>query len=107
MMDVKSPRVVADREMWEVLRRAKLGPCRVCSDDFLPQLHHLVARSLGGDDVAANLVPLCGRCHAEVEAHAELACRALQLSLTDAELVYITEAKYAGYVGRRYGKDAA
>ena len=102
----KTPRVTADREMWEQLRRAKLGPCRCCGNNFLPQLHHLLSRSLGGDDVPANLVPLCRRCHELVENHDEHACQPLRLSLTDAELEYLSVKKYAGYADRRYGRVA-
>lgn len=103
MTELKHPRVVADRKGWEALREEKLAPCRVCGTALLIELHHLVARSLGGDDVAANLVPLCGPCHRDVEEHVERACKQLGLSLTDAELAYITVAKYAGYADQRYG----
>lgn len=34
------------------------------------ELHHVVPRSQGGDDVVANLVPLCHRHHTILEAHA-------------------------------------
>ena len=103
----KSPRVVADHAGWERIRELKLGSCRICSDGYLPQLHHLVSRAQRGSDVADNLVSLCARCHREVEAHDEHACRQLGLNLTDAELAYITARKYEGYAGDRYGKDAA
>jgi 5-methylcytosine-specific restriction endonuclease McrA len=105
-MDSRNPRVIADREMWEQLRRAKLRPCRICNDAFLPQLHHLLARSLGGDDVPQNLVPLCRKCHQLVEEHDEKACQQLRLTLTDAELEYLSVKKWAGYADRRYGRVA-
>jgi 5-methylcytosine-specific restriction endonuclease McrA len=104
---LKNPRVVATPEQWEELRAAKLGVCRICSDGYLPELHHVLARSLGGDDVAENLVSLCRRCHMEVEAHNVQACRQLNLNLRDEELEYLSEKKYAGYAARRYGKNAA
>lgn len=88
---------------WELLRAAKLGPCRICGDPHLPQLHHLISRAQRGSDVADNLVSLCGRCHREVEAHDERACKQLGLNLTDAELAYITARKYEGYADTRYG----
>ena len=100
------PRHVATSEEWQVLRDLKLGPCRICSDDYQPELHHLLSRSLQGDDAAPNLVPLCRRCHTEVEAHDELACRQLGLNLTDPELAYLTERKYEGYADTRYGGGA-
>ena len=100
------PRHVATSEEWQVLRDLKLGVCRICSDDYQPELHHLLSRSLQGDDAADNLVSLCRRCHTEVEAHDELACRQLGLNLTDTELAYLTEKKYEGYADRRYGTEA-
>lgn len=43
--------------------------------------HHVLARGQGGDDVAANIVPLCGSgttgCHGLVEVNDEKACRRL------------------------------
>lgn len=92
---------------WDALRREKLAVCRVCGSSQDIELHHLVARSLGGDDVADNLVPLCHDCHTAVEKHAPYECLQLQLGLTDLELAYITEKKYAGYAERRYGGEAA
>lgn len=61
-------RHVADPVEWAAIRREKLGPCRVCErKDGKIDLHHLVPRSLGGDDVAANLVPLCEYHHDRFE----------------------------------------
>lgn len=87
------PRVIADTLDWEQLRRAKLGPCRVCGSTWLPQLHHLVPRgragAAGGDDLAWNLVPLCRDCHGDVEARDFVARHRLAQSLTDGEVGYI------------------
>jgi len=59
-------RVTASRDGWLRLRQAKLGECRVCETMTLVrgepiniELHHLVPRSIGGDDLEDNLVPLC------------------------------------------------
>lgn len=68
-------RLIATIAQWRQLRLLKLGPCRGCPDATLSEyavtLHHLVPRSLGGDDVAGNLIPLCGDgtlgCHGIVE----------------------------------------
>jgi hypothetical protein len=60
-------RVVASRKSWEKLRDERLGPCLICryqgtQQEYGSSLHHVVPRGSyrGGDDVAANLVPLCG-----------------------------------------------
>lgn len=95
-------RVIEDKEGWEILRRIKLAPCRLCGAQWLPQLHHLVSRSLGGDDVPDNLVPLCAECHQAVEEHFEPACVSLRESLTDRERAYIVGKKGADYLDRRY-----
>jgi 5-methylcytosine-specific restriction endonuclease McrA len=66
-------RFVATLREWNELRLEKFygHPCRLCRSWALPAgLHHIVPRSLGGDDVAANLVLLCGTgttgCHGHV-----------------------------------------
>lgn len=69
------PRKVASKKQWEALAAAKQGPCRVCGSSADNgrlhghiHLHHLVPRRAPwfGDDVAANLVPLCPDCHDRV-----------------------------------------
>ena len=63
-------RIVASKAEWQAIADAKQGPCRICrrvesngSVHSTIELHHLVRRSQGGDDVADNIVPLCGACH--------------------------------------------
>jgi hypothetical protein len=75
-------------------------------------LHHLVSKSLGGDDVADNLVPVCGSgttgCHGLLEAHNMWACDLLGRRLTEAERRYVVDTKGAYYLESRYGvKEAA
>jgi 5-methylcytosine-specific restriction endonuclease McrA len=89
-------RKVASRKQWEIIRAEKLGPCRVCTDpasnghDFgLIQLYHLRPRAHGGDDVAANIVPLCPSCHGKVTRHDLRATALLMAALTDAERAYM------------------
>lgn len=101
--DFKLPaRIIEDQLGWEQLRRAKLRPCRVCGNSWLPQLHHLVSRSLGGDDVPDNLVPLCSDCHGLVEDHDHETLRVLGERLTHREMDYVTGKKGSGYLVRRY-----
>jgi hypothetical protein len=70
------------------LYREKAAPCRICGH-ALVQLHHLIRRSQGGDDVADNLVPLCLLCHGELHRDDGTTARRLMARLTPAELAYM------------------
>ena len=113
MFDPKpEPRIRATADGWVKLRTEKLGPCRVCQTPFKPTLHHIVSKSLGGDDVADNLVPLCGSgttgCHGLVEAREPWACSLLGQRFTAAERAYVVAKKGAWFLETRYGyKEAA
>lgn len=103
------PRHKANRREWERLRARKIGPCRVCGKTkrkIKITLHHLVPRSLGGDDFEDNLVPLCGDgttgCHGLIEAHHPRACASLRRALTVEEVAYISEKRGTYYLRRRY-----
>jgi hypothetical protein len=105
-------RIVATPQEWAEIRREKLTgwPCRLC-DKPAETLHHLVSKSLRGDDVPANVVPVCGDgtrgCHGLLEAHDPWACSLLGHRLTKRERDYVT-GKKPGYLERRYGvKEAA
>jgi len=86
-------RIVATKEEWQAIAEAKQGPCRICrrveSNGSLHttiELHHLIRRSQGGDDVADNIVPLCGACHRKLhDGRPGLA----QIRLTPAEKRYL------------------
>lgn len=99
-------RVKATGERWAELRILKVGQCRICRDAFGLTLHHLVPRSLGGDDVPNNLVPLCGSgttgCHGDVEHRDPVALSLLRLSLTEDELAYLAAKKGPEFVDRYY-----
>lgn len=43
--------------------------CRNCKTERGLDLHHVIFRSLGGKDVAENLILLCQRCHQDVHGH--------------------------------------
>lgn len=112
--DFKAPsRIIEDKEGWEQLRRIKLAPCRVCGETWLPTLHHLVPRSLGGDDVPDNLVPVCGHgtrgCHGLIEAHDPETLARLRAALTTAEAAYVLRKKGLPFLDRYYpaASDAA
>jgi hypothetical protein len=100
-------RVKADQNEWQRLRSEKIALCRVCSNAVGATLHHLVSKSLGGDDVADNLVPLCGSgttgCHGLVEDHNMWACDLLGRRLSDGERAYVVGKKGAYFLESRYG----
>jgi hypothetical protein len=97
-------RIIEDREGWEGLRRIKLRGCRVCGVDyFRVQLHHLVGRDLGGDDVPDNLIPLCPEHHQQVEERKRVACSLVRQRLSPAELRYILNKKGPDFLERYYG----
>ena len=99
-------RKVASSKRWQQLWDEKRGPCRICGSSVasLMELHHLVARVHFGDDVADNLVPLCGDCHAAITLRrSSSAAKRLLLSLSDAEYAYMIERGGEDYPERAYG----
>lgn len=52
--------------------------CAICGETSDLQIHHIVYRSQGGDDVDANLCCLCRQHHDEIHAGKELAWLALK-----------------------------
>lgn len=102
-------RVTASRDEWLRLRATKLigQVCRIQLEDAplcpATELHHLVPRSLGGDDVADNLVPLCSKHHRWVTAREQPVLGALGASLTDAEYAYVIGKLGEGGMERLFG----
>jgi 5-methylcytosine-specific restriction endonuclease McrA len=103
-------RKVASPKQWQAISAAKVGPCRVCGDPGKNgrmygriQLHHVVPREDGGDDVADNIVPLCPDCHQLVTGRAAPECRVLVAELTDAEYTYAVEKAEEQVWERVYG----
>lgn len=103
-------RKVASPKQWQAIQAAKIGPCRVCGAAMsngilhgLIQLHHVVSRQDGGDDVADNIVPLDPDCHAMVTARVSKYSHALLTSLSDAEYAYAIQRGGEGYFERAYG----
>lgn len=98
-------RIRATAEDWQALRAAKLigKPCRVCERQA-ESLHHLLPRSQGGDDVAVNLIPLCGSgttgCHGAIEAAEWLPRSVLGSRLSPEEVEYVRRK-----LGREAGDD--
>jgi 5-methylcytosine-specific restriction endonuclease McrA len=101
-------RVVAGPKQWAALRAEKLQGqlCRVCCappNIHAGQLHHLISRAQGGDDVADNLVPLCRACHEAVTTRDSGALRRLASSLTDSEYAAIIGKLGEGGMARLFG----
>ena len=90
--------------------RAKValeGRCRGCGAPSPLTRAHLVPRSLGGDDVTANLIPLCGSgttgCHGATENREpgwEKITARVRATLTDDEIAYVLGRKGDGFLDR-------
>lgn len=99
-------RHIASNEEWEAIIRAKAGPCRGCGE-LATEFHHLVARSQRGDDVAANIVPLCSFCHrvyTDKTPGWEDVAHAVRHTLTPAEIAYMADKKSKWWIGKAYPK---
>ena len=101
-------RKIASAKQWAAIIEAKRGPCRVCDLENVSwrgriEYHHLLARSLGGDDVAENIVPLHSTCHRAIEGRLPAALRRLSDSLTDAEYAYLVSKRGEGAVESMFG----
>lgn len=94
-------RLVADQLGWAELRAAKLGWCRVCGDNGT-ELHHLVSRAQGGDDVEANLVSLCTPHHTKLEAGDMHVAMRLRLHLSELERAYVAGKKSQEWLDKHY-----
>ena len=110
-------RLRADKRERQQLRMEKLGPCRGCAPETLSPfpvtIHHLVPRSLGGDDVADNLIPLCGDgstgCHGLWESgwpadEARIVTARIRASLSAGESGYVVRKKGEVFLDRYYPK---
>src|SRR5690349_24683439 len=97
-------RIVASPTQWFALRAVKDGPCRVGGSPPPNELHHIVARSRRGDDLAANLAPVCVGCHDLIERRNGYALRQLFLSLTAPELAYCADKLGTNALERIFGE---
>lgn len=68
MIDAKPlKRHRASRTEWAGLHKVFVNErCWICNGRW-SDLHHILSRAQGGDDVVANLAPLCRECHTAVE----------------------------------------
>lgn len=99
-------RYVARRGEWIEYRLALLGgPCLICPNTS-ETLHHVVPKSVGGDDVPENLIPLCGSgttgCHGRVEGRTGGARERVREELPQRVFAYVLLKKGAGWLDRHY-----
>lgn len=101
------PRIRATSSQWKAIHaRKRLGrPCRLCGAPAT-NLHHIVPRSQGGDDVEANLVEVCGSgttgCHGRIEARDADARSALRAQFSSDEIGYVLDRKGAAWLDGAY-----
>lgn len=64
-------RIRATPKEWSAIRlhllEGKHFWCCVCGWRYWNELHHVVPRSQGGDDLAVNLIEVCRECHGRIE----------------------------------------
>ena len=101
-------RKVASPKQWQAIRAEKIGPCRVCGS-AAPKLwrtldlHHLIPRDRGGDDVADNMLPVHRDCHLLVELRSPRSVRWMLGNLSDAEYAYAVGKAGEDWAERIYG----
>jgi len=105
------PRHVAERDEWDAIVLAKTGPCRGCGGPA-SSFHHVVPRGQRGDDVPANVIPLCGTgttgCHGAITTHTpgwEAIASAIRGSLSPAETQYVYAKRGRWWLDRHYPHD--
>lgn len=62
--DPKPVKRIRDAEALRCFNRDR--ECGACGHGRGVEAHHIVSKAQGGDDVAANLFPLCTQCHGAV-----------------------------------------
>lgn len=109
--DFKSPKRIVDPRAG-MDKVAAEGRCRACGK--LPTGHpldslnraHLVPRSRGGDDVPANIIPLCGSgtsgCHGLSHEHHVPTLRAIRRALKPEEVAYVIAKTSRAWLDRSF-----
>ncbi len=106
--DPRPPKRVKDSRAGKA-KVEREGRCRVCGTRRGLNRAHLVAKGQRGDDVAANIVPLCGSgtagCHGALTDHRrgwETVAGILRARLRPDELAYVLEKKGQDWLDRVY-----
>ena len=90
---------------WETIRAHFKGERCWCCGDPYQELHHILSRGQGGDDVTVNLAPLCRTCHRDVESRDPWARSQLRHALLPTNLGYLRSRKgecVEGWLNRNY-----
>lgn len=115
MIDLKpARRYRATQADWSQYREQLADETCWCCGGRWESLHHIYPRSQGGDDVLANLAPVCGDgtrgCHGRLEARDPVARSLLRHALMPSHVVYL-EGKLGDGTGawldRNYARAAA
>lgn len=109
--DPKPPkRYRATKADWEHMHRHFHGHgCWLCGSRTW-ELHHILPRSQGGDDVTQNLMPVCQKCHSLLHAADPNAMHRLRVMLHAGHESYLRFKKgenWRGWLDRRYPRLAA
>lgn len=111
MSDFKQPaRYRASIAEWEFIRTwLRRETCWICGEPWT-ELHHILSRGQGGDDVIEDLAPLCASCHRRIEARDVQARAALRGALMPTNLAYLHDKlgeRTLGWLDRNYPARAA
>lgn len=100
-------RKVASPAQWQRIMEEKGATCRIAErfdvHDTHIEYHHLLSRAQGGDDVAANIVPLCESHHRLITTRSPYMLKVLAELLSDAEYAYIVGKLGEGGLARLFG----
>lgn len=95
----------ATQAEWNDIRDAfSEDRCWVCDQPWA-ELHHILNRSHSGDDVVANLTPLCRECHRRIEARDPICRSLIRQALMPSNLAYLREKlgeNTEGWLSRHY-----
>jgi hypothetical protein len=110
-MDAKpQKRHRASKQEWQEIRDAfSEDRCWVCNERWA-ELHHILNRSHSGDDVVANLVPVCRNCHGLIEARDPVARSRIRQALMPSNLAYLRlklGENIEGWLSRHYAPHVA
>lgn len=102
-------RIREGKTWWQKQQRRKAGRCSLCRRTTKTSWHHLVERSLGGDDLEVNLIELCGDgtrgCHGDVTMRLRDARARLRRILNAQQIGYIIERKGRDWIDTHYPKE--
>ena len=96
----------ASKEEWTDMHLVFRGSrCRVCKWRAGTELHHILGRPHGGDDVIINLAPLCSEDHRRITDNEPAALAALRANLNLANIAYLQDRlgdRWDAWLDRKY-----